>query len=58
MLEADDAVQDRLDKQKAERAAKGEAYNKDYKPQATSEEKGTRRKEVIANIGTVTQSAG
>ena len=45
------SVQDRLDAQKAERASKGAAYDKDFKPQATKDEKGVRRKEIVANIG-------
>ena len=45
------SAQDRLDAQKAERASKGAAYDKDFKPQATKDEKGVRRKEIVANIG-------
>ena len=44
-------VQERLDKQKEEREAKGAEYDKGFKPQVTSEEKGARRKAIVANIG-------
>lgn len=45
--------QERLAQQKAEKAAKGEQYNAEYKPQRTKDEAKERRKAILSNIGEV-----
>ena len=45
------SFQERLDEQRAERAAKGAAYNADYKPQRGKDEAKERRKAILSSIG-------
>ena len=47
-----DSFEQRLAEQKAQRAALGdEAYNAEFKPQRTKDEKTTRRKQILSSIG-------
>ncbi|GLC36873.1 hypothetical protein PLESTB_000183500 [Pleodorina starrii] len=43
--------QDRLDSQRAEREAKGDEYNKSYKPQRSKDEAKERRRQILSSIG-------
>lgn len=45
------SFQERLAQQKAEKAAKGEQYNAQYKPQRTKDEAKERRKAILSSIG-------
>jgi hypothetical protein len=45
------SFQERLDEQRAERAAKGDAYNADFKPQRSGDEAKERRKAILSSIG-------
>jgi hypothetical protein len=46
-------LQERLTQQQAERAAKGQEYNANYKPQRSKDEAKERRKAILSNIGEV-----
>jgi hypothetical protein len=46
-------TQERLAQQKVERAAKGQEYNAQYKPQRSKDEAKERRKAILSNIGEV-----
>lgn len=48
--------QERLTQQQAERAAKGQEYNANYKPQRSKDEAKERRKAILSNIGEVSTS--
>jgi SHS2 domain-containing protein len=45
------SFQDRLDQQKKEREAKGQAYSESFKPQRSKDEAKERRKAILSSIG-------